>query len=117
MSEETATPDSGATTDGGATLDGAAPVRVPVEGGTLALPESATDGEAAAIVAAVGAHLTDLDRAAAAAAADDEEPEDSWDGRRWSFAGRTDAVGGRSARPTDGTPTDPWTAAGRVDRL
>lgn len=122
MSEEAGPPESEeATADGGATPDDTpvpgGPLRVPVEGGTLALPETATDGEAAAIVAAVGAHLTDLDRAAAAAAADDADDETGWDGHRWSFAGRTEAVGGRPARPTDSTPTDPWTAAGRSDRL
>jgi len=91
-------------------------VRVPVgDGARLSLPPDASDGEAAAIVAAVGAHLTDLDRATAAA--DDGEDEEGWDGRRWAFTGRTEALSGRSVRPTDGTPTDRWTAAGRADRL
>jgi hypothetical protein len=106
--------------DGGGGGDGATDggtVSVPVgEGVTLSLPAEASDGEAAAIVAAVGAHLPDLDRAAAAAAEDDEDGA-GWEGRRWAFAGRTAAVGGEPARPTDTTPTDAWTAAGRADRL
>jgi len=103
--------------DGRDTPDGGT-VRVPVgEGATLSLPPEATDGEAAAIVAAVGAHLTDLDRVAVAAAAVDREDDGGWDGRRWAFAGRTEALSGRTARPTDATPADPWTAAGRSDRL
>jgi len=106
--------------DGGTAINGAAgdggTVRVPFEGGTLSLPETASDGEAAAIVAAVGAHLTDLDRVAAAEQGADTT-DAGWDGRRWAFAGRTTALSGQAARPTDDTPTDPWTAAGRADRL
>lgn len=79
----------------------------------LTVPDDADDDEAAAIAAAIGAHLTDLQLAAAAAA----ESEPSWQGRKWSFAGRTAAVTGRSVRATDDTPIDPWTAAGRADRL
>jgi hypothetical protein len=84
-------------------------------GSTLALdvPDDATADETAAIVAAVGAHLRD--RAAAAAASDgDDDP--GWTGRRWTFAGRLDALSGRSVRVPDGAPTDAWTAAGRRDR-
>lgn len=79
----------------------------------LEIPDDADPEEAAAIAAAVGAHLTDLELAARARDGED----DTWRGREWWFAGRTEAVGGRSTRVTEGTPTDPWTAAGRADRL
>ena len=72
-------------------------------------PADADDEEAAAIVAAVSAYLAEENAG--------EEPEETWDGKRWAFAGRTDAVVGRSLRPRDGTPTDAWTAASRADRL
>ncbi|WP_435073994.1 hypothetical protein [Halorubrum sp. HHNYT27] len=79
----------------------------------LTIPDDADDAEAAAIAAAVAAHLRDREAAAAAAADDDR----GWDGKRWSFAGRVDRLTGRSIRvPTD-APTDPWTAAGRVERF
>lgn len=77
----------------------------------LSIPADADADEAAAIAAAVGAHLTDLELAAR----EDEEP--TWRGEKWRFAGRTEAVSGRPVRVTDATPTDPWTAAGRADRL
>ncbi|MFC7175639.1 acc operon protein [Halosegnis marinus] len=73
------------------------------------VPDDADSEEAAAIVAAVSAHLD--------AEGEDEETPETWDGKRWAFAGRTEAVLGRTVRPTDGTPTDAWTAAGRADRL
>jgi hypothetical protein len=72
------------------------------------VPADADDEEAAAIVAAVSAYLAEEDT---------EESEETWDGKRWAFAGRTEAVVGRSLRPRDGTPTDAWTAASRTDRL
>ncbi|EMA39413.1 hypothetical protein C448_15189 [Halococcus morrhuae DSM 1307] len=78
-----------------------------------AIPDDAADDEAAAIAAAMSAHLADRERAALDGA--DETP--SWAGERWGFAGRLHALGGRSARVTLGAPTDPWSAAGRVDRL
>lgn len=79
----------------------------------MQVPDDAAPDEAAAIAAAIGAHLTDLQLAAAAAAAE----EDTWQGEKWAFAGRMEAVSGRSVRVGDDTPRDPWTAAGRVDRL
>ncbi|WP_418281191.1 hypothetical protein [Halorubrum sp. DTA98] len=87
--------------DHGVTLDG------------LSIPESADDVEAAAIAAAVAAHLRD--REAAAAADGDDDPD--WTGKRWAFAGRVERLQGRTVRVPDGAPTDPWTAAGRSDRL
>ncbi|RNJ26799.1 acc operon protein [Halosegnis longus] len=74
------------------------------------VPESADEEEAAAIVAAVSAHL-------AAEESEEAESVETWDGKRWAFAARTESVSGRALRPTDGTPTDAWTAAGRDDRL
>ncbi|MFB6234380.1 MAG: acc operon protein [Halopenitus sp.] len=82
----------------------------------LTLPEDADDAEAAAIAAAVAAHLRDQETAAAAAAAaEDEEP--TWEGDRWTFAGRLDTLQNRTVRvPTD-APRDAWSAAGRTDRF
>jgi hypothetical protein len=78
--------------------------------------EPADADEAAAVVAAIGAHLRDQELAAAAAAAAADAESETWAGRRWSFGTRLDR--GRSdLRIPDGTPTDPWTAAGRADRL
>lgn len=86
----------------------------PLAGVELTLPETASEDEAAAIVAAIGAHVRDLELAAAAAAAGDEE---SWDGSRWAFTGRVRGQQGRSVRVPLDAPTDPWTAAGRTDRF
>ncbi|WIV67443.1 hypothetical protein [Natrialbaceae archaeon AArc-T1-2] len=86
----------------------------PLEGVELTLPETASEDEAAAIVAAIGAHVRDLELAAVAAAADGEE---SWDGKRWAFTGRVRGQQGRSVRVPIDAPTDPWAAAGRTDRF
>ena len=77
-------------------------------------PTEADPAETAAVVAAVHAHLR-AERAAAARG--DETEAETWDGRRWRFAGRTSAVRGRASRVPEGAPTDPWTAAGRADRF
>ena len=82
----------------------------------LRVPDDADDAEAAAIAAAVGAHLTDRDRAAAAAAAASGD-EETWQGHEWAFAGRIDGLQGRSIRVPETAPTDAWTAAGRTDRF
>ena len=102
-----------------ASADAAAADAVPDEGALLSdveldVPDDASDEEAAAIAAAVGAHLHDQALAAAAAAADEEE---TWDNRRWSFAGRIRAQQHRTVRVPRETPTDPWSAAGRTDRF
>ncbi|MEY7847585.1 hypothetical protein AB7C87_00055 [Natrarchaeobius sp. A-rgal3] len=81
---------------------------------SLEIPDDADEAEAAAIAAAVGAHLHDHALAVAAAAAAGEE---TWDGKRWSFAGRIRAQQQRSVRVPRESPTDPWTAAGRTDRF
>jgi hypothetical protein len=73
-----------------------------------------TAEEAAAIAAAVSAHLADR---AAAARADADGGDDGWTGRRWRFAGRLSAVTGRSRRVPRDAPTDGWTASGRRDRF
>ncbi len=72
--------------------------------------------EAAAVAVAIGVHLRDQELVAAAGtrAGGDEA---SWAGRRWAFAGRLDRSRDAPVRVSHGTPTDPWTAAGRADRL
>jgi hypothetical protein len=80
----------------------------------LSIPESADESEAAAIAAAVAAHIRDGELVAAAAAADSEP---TWDGRRWAFAGRLRSVTGQSGRVPRGAPTNAWSAAGRSDRF
>ncbi|WP_265111348.1 hypothetical protein [Halosolutus halophilus] len=78
------------------------------------IPDTADEAEAAAIAAAVGAHLHDHALAAAAAAAGAEE---TWDDRRWAFAGRVQAQQQRTVRVPRDAPTNPWSAAGRTDRF
>jgi hypothetical protein len=81
----------------------------------LELPADARTDEAAAIVAAIGAHVRDQEAAAAAAAA--ESAEETWDGKRWAYTGRLESLQSRTTRvPTD-APTDPWSASGRSDRF
>ncbi|WP_306057712.1 hypothetical protein [Natronococcus wangiae] len=82
-------------------------------GVALDIPDDADSEEAAAIVAAIGAHLHDQ-ALAAAAEADDEE---TWDDRRWAFSGRIREQQQRHVRIPRDAPTDPWTAAGRTDRF
>jgi hypothetical protein len=81
------------------------------------LDDASTD-EAAAIAVAVGAHLTDRQRAAAAAAAAAAADDgDSWNGRQWSFSGRVEATQKRTVRVRSDAPTDAWSAAGRAERF
>jgi len=84
---------------------------------TLTVPADATPEEAAAIAAAIGAHLRDREAAAVAAAAAAASEEKPWDGRRWQFAGRLAGLGHRGRRVPREAPTDEWTAAGRLDAL
>jgi len=86
----------------------------PLADADLRIPDDATDEEAAAIAAAIGAHLRAQEAAAAAAESDDEE---SWDGKRWSFAGRLRGLGGRAGCVPASAPTDAWTSSGRSDRF
>ncbi|MFO7832907.1 MAG: acc operon protein [Halohasta sp.] len=76
----------------------------------------ATDEEAAAIAAAIAAHLRDRQAAAAVAAADADE-EDGGSRRSWAFAGRLEAIGEAAGRPPAGTPDSAWRAAERADRF
>ena len=69
------------------------------------------------IAAAVGAHVRDGYLAAAAAATADDEATWVGDGKRWTFAGRIDALRGQSNRVPETAPTDAWTASGRTDRF
>ena len=80
----------------------------------LSIPDDATDDEAAAIAAVVSAHMRDQAVAAAAAAAATEE---TWQGKKWAFAGRVDALQGRTTRVPDGSPTNAWVAANRTRRF
>ncbi|MFB6072983.1 MAG: acc operon protein [Halobacterium sp.] len=79
----------------------------------LSIPEDASDEEAAAIAAAVSAHLARLEAEAAAG----EDGAETWDGEKWSFAGRVEALGVRGVRVPDGAPRDAWSAAGRRERF
>jgi hypothetical protein len=81
----------------------------------LDIPDDADPEEAAAIIAAIGAHMRDQEAAAAATAGSDEE---TWQGQKWTFAGRIEGLQGRSIqRVPEGAPTDAWTAASRADRF
>ena len=73
----------------------------------LSVPASADRSEAAAIAAAIGAHLRD--RAAAAASTDEEGPEHC---DRWSLCGRLD---GRTP-PRGVARGEEWKTAGRLRR-
>ena len=75
------------------------------------LPDDADNEEAAAIAAAVRAHVSADD--------DDEETasDRGWEGLRWRFRGRVDALQRRRVRVPTEAPRDAWTAAGRTDRL
>lgn len=88
----------------------AATVPVRVDGRDLAMsvPADASRGQAAAIACAVGAHLTDRQRAAAAAAAADG-PE-SVD--QWKLAGRMKGQGKRRW-PENVRRGEEWKAAAR----
>lgn len=81
--------------------------------GPVRVRPALTPEQAAAIGAAVGAHLRDQQMAALAANAGDEK---TWDGRRFAFAGRLEALTGCSRRVPRNAPTDEWTATGRRDR-
>ena len=85
------------------------PDRPTVAGRIRKLPATATPREAAAIVAAIGVHLDAED--------DESEEPETWDGKRFHFAGRTEGLTGIPRRVPRGAPTDEWTAAGRSDRF
>ena len=81
----------------------------------LDISDTATPEETAAIAAAVDAYLSAEALAVAAATGDDES--ETWDGDRWRFRGRMEALGGRAGRVPGGAPREPWRAAGRTDRF
>jgi len=72
--------------------------------------DNATTDEAAAIAVAIGAHLTDRQRAAAG-------EDRGWQHRQWAFSARVDETQKRHVRVRSEAPTDPWSAAGRTDRM
>ncbi|MBV0922978.1 hypothetical protein KTS45_02095 [Halomicroarcula limicola] len=87
-------------------------VTLPADGDlAVSLPDDATTAEAAAISAAIGAHLSDRQRAAAAAAAAAEESADYVD--EWKLAGRL-ARFGKRRRPDGVERGDEWKAAARA---
>ena len=75
------------------------------------VPDDADDDEAAAIAAALGSYLADRERSTAAS------ESATWDGKRWAFAGKIEALQGRRTRVPRTAPTDGWAAAGRADRF
>jgi hypothetical protein len=81
---------------------------LPVAGGELSLPATASEEEAAALVAAVASHL----REAREAAAVDDEPETV---EPWAFAGRVGARQ-RADLPTPVERGDEWKVAARARR-
>jgi hypothetical protein len=118
MAADSTDPDGGPSDSDGDSTDPEEGPRDPTVAAVLdglAIPDDADDAEAAAIAAAVAAHLRDGEVAAAAAAGDDADG--GWEGERWSFAGRLGRLTNRSVRVPEHAPTDPWTAAGRADRF
>jgi len=77
-------------------------------GGRLHI-EAASARESAAIAAAIAEYI-DEETA-------ETDSEESWNGKRFAFAGRIRAVTGVSRRVPRNAPTDEWTAAGRADRF
>lgn len=86
-----------------------------VSPGDLEGLEAAEPAEAAAVAAAIGAHLRDRELTAAVAA--DADGRDDWSGKRWAYADRLVRHRDRGVRIPGDAPTDPWTAASRTDRL
>jgi len=72
--------------------------------------ETPSDDETAAVAAAIGAHLTDRERAAAAETAEESVETVS----EWSFAARMESVGARTRRrPRAVERGGEWKAAAR----
>mgnify|MGYP006297925139 FL=1 len=76
----------------------------------VSIPDDATDAEAAAISAAISAHVTDRQRAAAAAAAASDTAEYV---DQWTLAGRLERFG-KHLHPRDVERGEEWKAAGRA---
>ncbi|WP_435333402.1 acc operon protein [Haloarchaeobius sp. TZWWS8] len=77
----------------------------------LDIPDDADAEEAAAIAAVIGAHLRDRELQA------QQDSEETWQGKKWAFAGRLRATTGHSGRVPDSAPTNAWAASGRADRF
>jgi hypothetical protein len=77
---------------------------------SVSIPDDATEAEAAAISAAISAHITDRQRAAAAAAAAQDTVEYT---DEWKLAGRLDRFGKRR-RPENVERGEEWKAAARA---
>ena len=73
--------------------------------------DNAEKEEAAAIIAAVSAYLRNQELAGQS-----NTSEESWAGKRWTFAGRLKEQKLRGRRVPLSAPVDAWTAAGRRDR-
>jgi hypothetical protein len=69
----------------------------------------ATRAESAAVAAALAVYLDDEGD-------DTGTNAETWDGKRFQFAGRIAGLTGVARRVPRDAPTDEWTAAGRVDR-
>jgi hypothetical protein len=78
--------------------------------GDLTVRGRPSDRETAAIAAALAEYLDEPTD-------DQDEAVESWDGKRFRFAGRIDGVMNGPRRVPRGAPTDNWTAAGRADRF
>jgi hypothetical protein len=77
-----------------------------------AVSDDADNEEAAAIAAAISAHL----RSEELAVLQEADAEESWNGKRWAFTGRLREQKLRGERVPLSAPVDAWTAAGRGDR-
>ena len=78
---------------------------------SLEISPTATEDEAAAIAAAVSAHIHDQEQAATAG----DNEEETWEGDQWQFAARMQQMKRKSVRIPKTAPTDPWTAADRLE--
>ena len=90
--------------------DVSAPPTVETPDIEVSIPDDATEAEAAAISAAISAHITDRQRAAAAAAAASGTTEYT---DEWKLAGRLDRFGKRR-RPQNVERGEEWKAAARA---
>jgi len=96
-------PDAESNTDESSTVEQPADI-------TVSIPDDATEAEAAAISAAISAHITDRQRAAAAAAAARDTVEHT---DEWTLAGRLNRFGKRR-RPQNVERGEEWKAAARA---
>lgn len=78
----------------------------------LSVPESATEEEAAAIVAAIETY-----RAGPGDETDADANGHTWRGRQWRFQSRIESLTGERTRVPERAPTSAWRAADRVDRF